>query len=205
MNNAGAGHFVKKNHYLKAQIMKKYVVFLLLAGMSKADVYGQTGASAEHVRKGKSQMLSVSALLPVGRFADSHVVGAGLSYSWSNHRFGDSVNARKWVGFTVQGGFDYLIGKSQTVAGSRFRYGNNLYVQVMPGVICNPSAKSSVVLLAGPSLGIYKSSSSLSYAVQLSAAYCVSPKITIGPSIVYRKHAEVDALWTAGVKAGYGF
>lgn len=183
--------------------MKKYAFFLLVAGMMSRAVSAQTHAAASYVAKGKNQLVSFTASLPAGRFGDSHFAGGGLSYSWSSHRFGDSVNARKWIGFTAQAGVDYFIGKKETVAGYPFRYGNNLYVQVMPGIIWNPTPQSGVVLLAGPSWGIYKDASSLSFGVNLSGAYHVSEKIAVGPNVFYRKHAEVDALWTAGVKVGY--
>lgn len=182
--------------------MKKYAFFLLAAGMINGAVKAQSGATV-YLPKGRNQQVSFTASAPVGRFADSHLTGGGLSYNWSNHRFGDSVNARKWIGFTAQAGVDYFLGKKETVAGYPFKYGNNLYVQVMPGIICNPTPKSSVVLLAGPSLGIYRDASSLSLGVNLSGTYHVSPKVAVGPSVFYRKHAEVDALWTAGVTIGY--
>gem|GEM_PF-671491 len=188
---------------MEIQIMKKHILFLFAAGMINGTVKAQNRSAGVHIPKGHNQQVSFMASAPVGRFADSHLVGGGLSYNWSNHRFGDSVNARKWIGFTAQAGIDYFIGKKETVAGYPFRYGNNLYVQVMPGIICNPTPKSSVMLLAGPSLGIYKDASSLSLGVNLSGTYQLSPKVAVGPSVFYRKHAEVDALWTAGVKVGY--
>jgi len=182
--------------------MKKYAFFLFVAGMINGTVSAQSPA-AVHLPRGGNQQVSFTASVPVDRFAGSHLAGVGLSYHWSNHRFGDSVNARKWIGFTAQAGADYFIGKKETVAGYPFRYGNNLYVQLMPGIICNPTSRSSVILLAGPSLGIYKEASSLSLGVNLSGTYHFTRKIAAGPSFFYRKHGEVDALWTAGVKVGY--
>lgn len=183
--------------------MKKYILFLLVAGMIGRQAGAQTGKADRPVPKGRNQIVSFTASLPLARYADSHTAGAGLSYSWSKHRFGDSVHAGRWIGFTAQAGFDYFLGKKVTVAGNPFKYGNNLYVQVMPGIIYNPSPKANLCLLAGPSLGIYKSSSSLALGVQFSGAYHLSPQISVGPSVVYRKHAEVDALWTAGIRVGY--
>lgn len=183
--------------------MKKYAFFLLVAGMIYGTASAQRRATAAYIPEGRHQQVAFTASAPTGSFADSHLIGAGLSYTWSNHRFGDSVNARKWIGFTAQAGVDYFLGKKETVAGYPFKYGNNLYLQVMPGIICNPNSKSNVMLLAGPSLGIYKDASSLSLGVNLSGTYHLSPKLAVGPSVFYRKHAAVDALWTVGVKMGY--
>lgn len=197
--------FHQKEAILGTQIMKKHVFFTLLATVYCALTTAQPNADSIYQPKGKNQLLSFSASIPVGRFMNSHLAGLGLSYNWSHHRFGDSVNARKIVGFTAQAGIDYFLGKSVNTTGQSFRYGNLLYVQTMPGVIYNPNAKSYLTLLAGPTLSIYKNSASLYYAVNLSGAYHISQQLSLGPTVIFRKKAEVDALWAAGLKLSYVF
>lgn len=183
--------------------MKKYSFSLLLAVLAALHADSQSTGPSVYIPKGKNQQVSFTASLPLGVFADSHLAGAGLVYGLSCHRFGDSVNTRKPVGFTVQAGLDYYFGKKVTTAGYGFRYGNYLYAHLMPGIIYNPSPKTNVLLLAGPALGIYKESSSLGLCVSLSGAYYFNHKMSIGPVVLYRKHPEADALWAAGVKLGY--
>ncbi|RYG47456.1 MAG: hypothetical protein EOO01_14820 [Chitinophagaceae bacterium] len=183
--------------------MKKYSFSLLLASMLMLQASAQT-SFLRPAPKGKSQQLVLNAGVPVGVFGDSHFAGAGLAYQLSCHRFGDSVNARKKIGFTAQGGLDYYIGKRVTTAGYPFRFGNYLYAHIMPGLLYNPTPKTNLVLLAGPSLGIYKESSSLALGVSLSGAYYFNSRMSVGPLVQYRKHADVDALWSAGVRVSYG-
>jgi hypothetical protein len=183
--------------------MKKYSFIALLTALMALQAHSQSAAPSGYVPKGKNQQVSFTASLPVGVFADSHIAGAGLAYGLTCHRFGDSVNAHKAVGFTLQAGLDYYFGKKVTTAGYGFRYGNYLYAHLMPGIIYNPTPNTNVLLLAGPALGIYKESSSLGLGVNLSAAYYFNTKMSVGPVVMYRKHAEVDALWAAGVKVAY--
>ena len=182
--------------------MKKYSCFLLFCCWifhAKAQSVNPSG----HRSKGKDQLVSFTASVPVGVYAESHIAGAGLAYAWSRHRFGDSVHAKKIIGFTAQAGLDYYFGKKVTTAGYSFRYGNHLYAHVMPGIIYNPSSRTNLSLLAGPVLGIYKESSSLALGVSLTGAYYFNSRISLGPVVFYRKHAEVDALWTAGLRVSY--
>lgn len=183
--------------------MKKYTFFFLFAGFIALQAGAQSATPSGYHPKGKSHQAIFTASLPLGVFADSHIPGVGLAYSWSHHRFGDSVNARKIIGFTAQAGFDYYIGRKETTAGYSFRYNNYLYAHVMPGIICNPSSKTNITLLAGPALGIYKESSSLAFGVSLSGAYHFNNRMSVGPVALYRKHAEVDALWAAGLRLSY--
>ncbi len=197
--------FHEKESNLEAQIMKKYTFLFLLAGFLSLQAGAQSIAPTGYHPKGKSQQATFTASLPVGVFGDSHLPGFGLAYSWSNHRFGDSVNAHKIIGFTAQAGLDYYIGKKVTTAGYGFRYNNYFYVHAMPGIIYNPSPKANILLLAGPALGIYKESSSLGFGVSLSGAYHFNDRMSLGPVALYRKHAEVDALWAAGLRLSYAW
>jgi len=183
--------------------MKKYTFFLLFAGFLALQAGAQSKISPGYRPKGKSQQAIFTASLPVGVFGDSHLPGFGLAYGWSHHRFGDSVNAPKIIGFTAQAGLDYYIGKKVTTAGYGFRYNNYFYVHAMPGIICNPSPKTNITLLAGPALGIYKESSSLGVGVSLSGAYHFNNRMSLGPVALYRKHADADALWAAGLRLSY--
>lgn len=198
--------FHEKESNLKAQIMKKHTFFFLFALFFGLQAIAQSIAPSSGYRlKGKNRQAVFSASLPVGVFGDSHLPGIGLAYSWSHNRFGDSVNVRKIIGFTAQAGLDYYLGKKVTTAGYAFRYNNYFYVHVMPGIICNPSPKTNISLLAGPALGMYKESSSLGFEVSLSGAYHFNHRMSLGPVALYRKHAEVDALWAAGARLSYAF
>ncbi|MET0463555.1 MAG: hypothetical protein ABW007_10385 [Chitinophagaceae bacterium] len=181
--------------------MKKCVVLLSLGVCLAVSSSAQSSASKLQHPGGTNQQIALNVSLPFGRFAESHAAGVGLSYNWSHHRFGDNINARKLIGFTAQAGFDYFFGKNDTLLGHTFKNRNAMYVQVMPGIIYNPGAKTAIMLLAGPSLGIYNDASSISFSAGLNCTYHISPTISAGPSLVLRKHEYVDIYWTAGIGA----
>jgi hypothetical protein len=192
--------FKPKELFLVIQIMKKSILLVICVVFSAISLWAQPQPAS--VRPGgKSHQMAFGLSLPVGRFFESHAAGLGWSYNWSHRRFGDNVNARKLIGFTAQAGFDYFFGKNDTLLGHTFKNRNMIYLQVMPGVIYNPTPKTAVTLLTGPSLGIYNGVSNISFAASLNGTYSVGQKISIGPSIVLRKHEEVDAYWTVGLTA----
>jgi hypothetical protein len=189
--------FTEKELLLIIQIMKKCIVFLFLAICVAASSRAQSPAN------GQDHLLSLNASLPLGRFSESHAAGIGLSYHWSNRRFGDNITDRKLIGFTAQAGFDYLFGKNDTLLGHTFKNRNIIYVQIMPGIMCNPSPKTAITLSAGPSLGIYNGVSNIAVVASLSGSYHIGRKVSIGPSLVLRKHEEVDMYWTAGLSGRF--
>lgn len=155
--------------------------------------------------KGKSQSVAFGMYLPFGVFSKSHIVGVGLDYSWSHHRFGRNISSKKTVGFVVNSGINYYTGKKITTAGYDFRYGEYLNLYAMPGIIYNPLKNANVALTAGPSLNIYKGSANAGIGINLFSNYFVSENIAIGPGIIYKKHTNTDALWAAAIRALYIF
>lgn len=192
--------FKPKELFLVIQIMKKrillFVCVVFATIYSHAQIQPAPGSSA-----GKNHQMTFAFSLPVGRFFESHAAGLGWSYNWSQRRFGENVQPRQLIGFTAQAGFDYFFGKNDTLLGHTFKNRNMVYIQVMPGIIYNPAPKAAITLLAGPSLGIYNGASNISFAASLNASYHVGPRIAIGPSVVFRKHENVDTYWTAGLTA----
>ena len=155
--------------------------------------------------QGKSHLTSLDIHLPLGVFARSQFAGAGLNYSWSNHRFGTYVSKTKLIGFTANAGGDYYFGRRIRTAGYPFEYGGYLYGWLMIGMIANPWSFTHLTLTAGPTVGIHKGNADMGMGVNLFGNYFLNKKIAVGPGITYKKHPDTEGLWTGSVRISYLF
>lgn len=180
--------------------MKKAIYPLVCLLLSFSATYAQT--QRVDAVPGKSQSINLSISVPISNFAQSHLAGAGVDYSWSNKRFGNKkLPVKSPFGITANAGVDYFIGKKITTTGSPFRYNNYLYLHALAGIIYNASPNIYTTLTAGPSAGIYDGSIRGGLMTVLSGQYYINEKISIGPSASYRKHAGTNGLWTMGLSA----
>ncbi|MET0392702.1 MAG: hypothetical protein ABW019_06155 [Chitinophagaceae bacterium] len=185
--------------------MRACFLFLLLGNVFYGRLQAQV-AGADPVLSGSSHLVSLSAHVPIGVFSQSHVAGAGLSYSWSAHRYGSSkIIPSKPAGLTFTGGAAYYFGKKVTTAGHDFRYSSYTYLHAGAGVIVNPWEDGSISVTAGPGVGIYGGKTSVGAAAGLCGNYFIRPRMAIGPEITYKKHARTDALWTGGIRVSCVF
>jgi hypothetical protein len=152
---------------------------------------------------GQNHLVSFDIHLPLGVFARSQFAGAGLSYSWSHHRFGDNISASKLIGFTFNTGGDYYFGRRTKIAGYPFQYGGYIYTYLLAGVISNPKPNLNLSLTAGPTIGIYKGNADMGAGVHLFGNYYFRKNLSIGPGVTYKKHPDADALWTGTVRLCY--
>ena len=156
---------------------------------------------------GNLHILSAGILLPVDEFSLTHVVGMGVSYSWSNRRFGYlKVLPKRIIGFTADAGLKYFMGrKEEVVAGNEFRYGNYLYLHAFGGMIYNPLKEGNLKLLAGPAMGIYMGHGEFGWGGQLEGSYYLNERISLSPALFLFKHKEANALFSAMLKFDYSF
>jgi hypothetical protein len=166
---------------------------------------GQRDTLAKFPMTGKNSQVSFAIDVPVGAFGRSHVLGAGLSYSWSHSRFRLNVTTLKEPGFTANVGANYYLGKKIRSAGYPFQYGGYFLLHVFPGIIINPYPEANIVFSAGPLLSIYRGNANAGLGVKLSGNYFLNEAWSIGPAINYRKNAKEFALWSAGVQLSYIF
>ena len=164
-----------------------------------------TGTRLPEKANGKSQAVAFGVYLPVGIFSESHIAGAGIDYFRSNHRFGKGISPVKSIGFIINGGINYYLGKTISTAGHDFRYGGYFNVHAMPGIIYNPVKNGNIALTAGPALNLYKGSANAGIGIRFSTNYFISENIAIGPGVVYQKHINTDALWAITIRASYIF
>ncbi|MBC7949551.1 MAG: DUF2715 domain-containing protein [Chitinophagaceae bacterium] len=144
--------------------------------------------------------------LPIGEFASTHFIGAGVGYSWSNKRFGVQIaRLARPISFSADAGIDFFAGRSEKVAGYQFRYGSYWYGHVMGGMIYNVSRKANIRLLAGPTVSMYKNSIRAGIGARVDGSYYFTEKIGISPVVFFRKHEMTSALWSVGVSANYVF
>lgn len=160
----------------------------------------QVTALRTHKPTENVQLLSLDLHAPIGAFAKSHIAGAGVNYTFIRrlrkpgpHHFT----------FTANGGADYYIGKKKEIAAHNFTYGGYLYIYAQGGVMTDLLKKCAVILTAGPSMGIYKGNSDFGVSSNLFGAFYVNRHLLIGPGVTFKKHSDVNALWTVAVRASY--
>jgi hypothetical protein len=179
-----------------------YTTFLLLLHLPFVAI-AQTDTMNKP--RGSDHAVIVEIHIPVAAFASSHIVGGGLEYSWSHHRYGINASSSKSPGILFAGGGTYFIGKKETVAANDFHFGGYIHLHALAGMIYNPSANTNVSIAAGPALGLYKENSEIGWAIKLAGNYYLKDRIAVGPAVMYRKQKATEALWTAIVRATYTF
>lgn len=182
--------------------MKK-MVFLIVVGIAASNIM-LAQVDTSDTPKGKNNAASLGINIPVGEFAETHIVGISLNYSWSHYRFGKLNKVpKKLIGFTANAGIDYHFGKKENIAGYDFRYGSYIYLHVFGGVIYNPCKQGNIGLTTGPTLGIYKGNADLGLGVNLNGSYYFNDRIALTPGVTYMKHDKANALWVTSIKATY--
>lgn len=182
--------------------MKKYFFLLSLSLL----VYVVTLAQTDSLKaSGKSNAVAVGLFIPIDVFARSHVAGGGIDYSWSRHRFGLDASVTKRIGFMLNSGINFYIGKKTTTAGYDFRYGNYIDLHATAGALYNPFSKVNISLTAGPALSIYKKNIRGAIGVILLGNYYLSRHIAIGPGIVFKKYSNTTIRWAGTIRASYVF
>ena len=190
----------------KGQI-KNYSFLFIFSLLTYSGVQAQksTDTLMNRQTNGESNAVAFGLYLPLGVFTQSHIAGAGIDYSWSRHRYGRKISPAKLIGFTVNGGINYYVGKKITTAGYGSHYGGYINLYAMPGLLFNPLKNGNISLTTGPSLDIYKAGANAGIGINLLGNYFVSKNIAIGPGIIYKKHTNTDALWAATIRASYIF
>ena len=184
--------------------LKRHFFIICLSGLLVMQGRAQTDAPA--AGRGSRNQVTLGLSFPFGVFQRSHFGGVGVDYSWTNNRrFGAGAAPKKAIGLIVQGAVDYFLGKKLKTAGYPFRYDNYLVAEVGAGMMYNPWMRTHLALTAGPLLGIYKGFTDWGYSIQLSGAYYINQRFSIGPAMVVRKFSEADALWAGAIKLSYTF
>jgi hypothetical protein len=187
--------------------MKRTVSILVAALLVTTKPIAQiSGAAGQTNTNAKNKAVVFGPSLPVGTFSNTHIAGMSLTFLWGPHHFGLMKEVRdKRLGFVANGGIDYFFGRKETVAAVPYRYGGYLYIHAFGGGIYHYSRKASFILAAGPTLGIYKTSSHVGLGVNLSNCYNLADNIGIRPGLSYSKHKNAAPLWTAGLLVEYSF
>jgi hypothetical protein len=197
--------------------MKKGFLLLLICFIVCYQVKAQEKKKVENVPlkspltpaipkpKAKKQLVSFILHVPIGAFAKSHLVGAGLNYSWSQFDYGKNKSTKK-IGFTANGGIDYYLGEKKEIADHDFIYGGYTYLYAQGGAFVHIYNKTIITLTAGPAMGVYKGNSDFGVTSSLFGAfYLPGTRFVIGPGITFKKHKETDPLWTAAARLSYFF
>jgi hypothetical protein len=187
---------MKKHHF--------FIIFSCLVSMGvKAQTTGQN--PARQPSSAKNNALSFGLSFPMGAFNRTHTGGVFIDYFRSKHRYGNDVLADKFIGFAMNSGVSYNVGKSTPVTGYEFRYGGYFTIYAMAGIDYKPAIPVNISLTAGPAMSIYEGSTDIGAGVNLFWNYFLSKNIAVGPGICYRKNSKTDALWSGTIRASYAF
>lgn len=184
--------------------MKKHDVLLWIGLFLCPGVNAQSEPAASRPH-GRDHSASFDLHAPVGDFGKSQFIGAGISYSWSHHRFGRDIKA-KLLGLTFNGGGDYYLGKKVTIANNPFHYGDYLYLYAAAGLMANTGENGNISLTAGPAMGLYRGNSDWGWTTRLFGTYYFRENIAVGPGVSYKKQdRETHSLWTVSLRVSYIF
>ena len=153
--------------------------------------------------KANVQFISFSLHAPIDAFAKSHIAGAGLSYTWTRIAYKRSMP--KKISFTTLGGIDYYLGKKKEIAAHNFTYGGYWYVYAQAGASADIASKAAIMLTAGPAMGIYKGTADFGVSSSLFGVFYIRTRLLAGPGITFKKHNDVNALWTIAARVSYAF
>src|SRR5688572_11770907 len=189
ISQSNIGHFDSHDLKTSTQIARNYI-----------------NDSARVPLSGQKHMVSIGIIFPIDEFSRTHSMGFGINYSWSNGRFGQLNRLpKKALGFTVEAGIKYYLGKNSTVAGNDFRYGNYTYFHAFAGLIHNPFSKVNVRLMAGPALGLYMGNAEAGFGAQLEGNYFFNDRFSISPGLFVFKHNEANAHYSVFLKVSRCF
>lgn len=189
-------------------IKKEYKFLLLICFFASIIGTAQTNnENKTNISKGYNKTVSAGINIALPEFSQTHSTGAGISFSWSKHRFGMmDKKLSKPFGFIAEGGIDYYFGKSETVSGYPYKYNGFTYLHTYGGVIHNCGKRININLTTGPALGLENGFTSFFWGANLSGTYYIKEKIAIAPGIHFMKDPEsYDPLLSCSVKASFAF
>lgn len=142
---------------------------------------------------------SAGIAFPLGVFAESHLAGLSANFWHSRVILRNKTRADRKLWLVGNAGIEYYLGKKETVNGNSFRFGNYGYLHTTAGLAYDPLRRTTILLSAGPSLGLYKGNADLGLRVQSSIRYRVGDAIDLGLNAAYMKQGkDVNALWAVG-------
>jgi hypothetical protein len=182
--------------------------FLLICMLASLTGVTQTNNTKKKIiPAGYSKTVSAGINIPIPEFSQTHSFGAGISFSWSKHRFGMlEKKPSKPFGFIADGGIDYYFGKKETVSGYPYQYNGFTYIHTYGGIIYNCYKRGHINLTTGPALGLEDGFTTFFWGVYLSGAYYIKEKIAITPGIHFMKDPDsYDPLLSVSIKASFAF
>jgi hypothetical protein len=151
------------------------------------------------------QQVDFGVSIAVGNFSKSHGPGVGIGYSRSQNRFRTHAKPAKFIGWVLDGGLNYFVGKKVKEPTYEFRYGGYLNLYAGGGIIVNPFSKGNIILTTGPSLDIYKQSANAGLRVKISTHYFLFPEVAIGAGFTWLKHLRSESLLAPSINVAYAF
>ncbi len=176
-------------------IRKCFLFVLLVAALCSK---GQSTVS------GNKQEVSAGLSVPLSNFNETHIAGAGLQYSISNHRFGITKPA-SIIGWIGSAGVDFFLGKKDKEAGYSFKNGNYVHSRLLGGIITNPTTTSQVSLQSGVGWGVYQGTHAINFCTQLNGTYYLDEQWGVAVKLLMIKEKGAQILWAPGISISRTF
>lgn len=173
--------------------------FLLFSGLFCCSVtlYGQ---SRSH------HLADVSARVPLGDFASTHITGLGLGWQWYSRGVPDGRKIKLWrpnwlAGADISG----YAGKKVTTAGYSFTNRPYLVLRAEGGAGFAVTRRAWVFAAVGPAIGLYRGDPGFLLTTQAGGFYSFEKKWSVGPYFQWMREPQTRSLFHTGIKIGRTF
>ena len=144
------------------------------------------------------KVLSVQAVMPVGEFAGSHTVGAGVDFSMEHH------HENRFIYFIAGAGANHYLGKKVEVSNYPYKYPGYTFVHLSGGAYAQPG-DFIVRAMVGPALGFYNGNTRFNIAGRFELNYKLNDELLLGSVLNLMKEPRANSLWSAGLKVSMRF
>lgn len=135
----------------------------------------------------------IMAAVPLGSFADTHLLGIGADYSITLNRENDSFN---WA---FDAGAAFFTGKKVTVSQYSYKYPVYTSVHIMGGLHML-GTNFDPRILAGPSVGLYNGNARFTISGRLELNYLAGERFAVAPVLNMMIDPGSNTLWSAGIR-----
>jgi hypothetical protein len=187
--------------------MKKRLFLLLAISLVSATIHAQKKeAKKKPLPKGFFRAASLGASVPLGNFSATHVAGISADFAISKFRFGKMpVKPMNAIGLAYSIGFNYYVGKSETVSSYGYKYPGYAVAHIYPGLLYNPDKKINILLAVGPAFSFYNGDTRFNIGATLSGTYFITENIGVTPSLLLTKEFSANSLIAASLKGTWAF
>ncbi len=137
---------------------------------------------------------------PLGSFSSTHTLGVQAAVNFVRS---SDTSKHHIFQFTFKAGGGYFFGRTVAPADYPYTYPGYTIIYTGAGIRFEPVNRLNGSLTTGPGISFYNKTTRFDWVSNLTLAYDVSEKVSIGPRIQMIKEFGADALWTAGLQVTF--